>query len=185
MSRQFWQEALAWATADGTAVTANGTETIVFPNITIPGGYLQDGRQLEGIAYGRFSTTTGPPTLRIRLRWGGVAGVLLADSGTVTTVASVTSAIWKVYFRLVTRSNGATGTLFAIGELFLFGAVAATVGSATGAPGIAPMGVAGITVPAVSAACDLTADTALALTATWSSASNSLTGHNYFLDSPN
>lgn len=184
MSRQFWQESLAWSTADGTAVTANGTETIIFPNVTIPANYMQDGRIVDGLAYGRFSTTTGPPTLRIRLRWGGVGGTLLADSGTITTVASVTNAIWKCGFRIQTRANGATGTLFVIGEVLLFGAVAPTVGSATGAPGIAAFGSGGITVPA-AVTVDLTADTALSLTATWSSASNSLTGHNYFLDSHN
>jgi len=184
MSRQFWKEALAWSTADGTAVTANGTETIIFPNITIPANYMADGRQLETSAWGRFSTTTGPPTQRFRYRWGGVAGTLLADSGTMTTIASVTSAIWEVYLRMVTRLNGATGTIFCMGRAVLYGAVAPTVGSATGAPAIAAMASAGITVPA-AVTVDLTADMAVSLTATWSSASNSLTGHNYFLDSPN
>lgn len=184
MSRQFWYEALAWSTADGTAVTANAVETIVFSNVTIPANYMQDGRQLVMEAWGRFSTTTGPPTLRMRTRWGGVGGTALSDSGTITTVASVTNACWHVYQRMVTRSNGATGTIFSMGECVLFGAVAPTVGSATGAPGIAAMASAGITVPA-AATVDLTADTALSITALWSSASNSLTGHNYFLDSPN
>lgn len=184
MSRQFWVEALGWATADGTAVTANGTETIIFPNITIPANYMSDGRQIEMTAWGKFSTTTGPPTLRVRVRWGGVAGTLIADSGTITTIASVTNAIWNANVRIQTRSNGSSGTLVAIGSVVLFGAVAATVGSATGAPAYAPMGSAGITAPA-AVTCDLTADTALSITATWSSASNSLTGMNYFLDSFN
>jgi hypothetical protein len=184
MSRQFWTEALAWSTADGTAVTANATETIIFPNVTIPVNYMQDGRQLIQEAWGKFSTTTGPPTLRIRTRWGGVAGTLLADSGTITTVASVTNAIWSVRIRTTTRANGATGSLFSMGEAMLYGAVAPTVGSATGAPGIAAMASAGITAPA-AVTVDLTADTALSITATWSSASNSLTGHNYYVDSPN
>jgi hypothetical protein len=180
MSRQFWSELLWWATADGTAVTANGTETIIFPDVTIPANYLSDGRAIEVIAQGKFSTTTGPPTLRIRARIGGVAGVLIADSGTITTVASVTNAIWEVRLMVQTRTNGASGTVFAMGNTVLYGAVAPTVGSATGAPGIAAMGVGGITAPAASAAIDLTADKAFSLTATWSSASNSLTGHNYF-----
>lgn len=185
MSRQFWSELLAWSTADGTAVTANGTETIVFPNITIPANYLADGRALELIAQGKFSTTTGPPTLRIRARLGGVAGVLIADSGTITTVASVTNAIWETKLTIQTRTNGSSGTVFSMGATVLYGAVAPTVGSATGAPGVAAMSVGGITAPAASAAIDLTADQALSLTATWSSASNSLTGHNYFLKSLN
>lgn len=184
MSRQFWSEMIWWSTADGTAVTANGTETIIFPNVTIPANYMQDGRVLSVYAWGRFSTTTGPPTLRIRTRWGGVAGTLLSDSGTVTTIASVTSAVFEVFNQITTRANGSSGSLFAIGRLVMFGAVAATVGSATGAPAIAPMGSAGITVPA-AVTVDLTADTAYSLTATWSSASNSLTGHNYYGRSEN
>lgn len=184
MSRQAWMEALAWSTADGTAVTANATETIIFSNVTIPANYMQDGRQLVIEAWGKFSTTTGPPTLRLRTRWGGVAGTLLSDSGTITTIASVTNAVWVVRNRITTRSNGSSGTLLAIGEAMLYGAVAPTVGSATGAPGIAAMTAGGITAPAATTV-DLTADTAFSITATWSSASNSLTGMNYYIDAPN
>ena len=186
MSRQFWTEALAWSTTDGTAVANTTTETIGFPNVTIPANYMQDGRQLVVEAWGKFSTTTGPPTLRFRLRWGGVSGTVLADSGTITTIASVTNAIWTVRIRLTTRANGASGSLFAIGEAMLYGAVAPTVGSATGAPGIAAMSSGGITAPAATTV-DLTSDTALSITVAWSaaSASNTLTGHNYYLDAPN
>ncbi len=179
-----WTEALAWSTADGTPVTANAVETIIFPNVTIPANYMQDGRQLIHNCWGKFSTTTGPPTLRLRLRWGGVAGTLLADSGTVTTVASVTNAIWQSWIRMTTRTNGSAGSLFAMGEMMLYGAVAPTVGSATGAPGIAAMSSGGITAPA-AVTVDLTVDTALSITALWSSASNSLTGHNLYTDVPN
>jgi len=47
MSRQAWNETLAWATADGTAVHTTTTETILFPNVTIPANYMQDGRALR------------------------------------------------------------------------------------------------------------------------------------------
>jgi hypothetical protein len=181
MPRQFWAECVAWDVADGTAVTANAVETVVFPDVTISGAFMNTERNLAVEAWGRFSTTTGPPTLRLRLRWGGVAGVVLADSGTITTVASVTNAIWMCYVRMQTRANGSSGTVMAIGMAVLFGAVASTVGSTTGAPGIAPMGSAGITAPA-TATVDLTIDKALSLTALWSTASNSLTGHTRFID---
>lgn len=186
MSRQFWQETLAWATADGATIANSNTETIIFPNVTIPGNYMSDGRGLELIAQGKFSTTTGPPTLRFRLRWGGVGGTVLADSGTITTIASVTNAIWEIRLMIETRANGSSGSLSAMGWVELFGAVAPTVGSATGASARAAMGSAGITAPA-SVTGDLTADTALALTALWSaaSASNTLTGINYFLGAMN
>lgn len=181
MPRQFWAECVSWTTADGTAVTANAVETIVFPDITVQANYMNTERNMVMEAWGRFSTTTGPPTIRWRVRWGGVAGVVLADSGTITTVASVTNAIWQVRVRMQTRANGSSGSVFAMGEAVLYGAVAPTVGSATGAPGIAAMGSAGITVPA-AATVDLTIDKALSLTVLLSSASNSVTGHNQTLD---
>lgn len=185
MGRQYFADPFFWSTADGTAVTANGTETIIFPDVTIPGNFMQDGRVLAGDLWGKFSTTTGPPTARFRTRWGGVGGTLLMDSGTITTIASVTNAIWRMTYMVTTRTNGTAGSLFGIGEVKLFGAVAATVGSATGAPAIAPMSAGGITAPAAVGSLDLTANASWSDTLTWSSASNSLTGHNRYLQAWN
>lgn len=186
MSRQFWQETLFWATADATPVANTTTETVIFPDFTIPANYMADGRGLELHLQGKFSTTTGPPTLRFRLRWGGVAGTLLADSGTITTIASVTNAAFWIRMLIQTRANGSTGSLFAFGDVNLYGAVAPTVGSATGAPGTAVMTAGGVTAPAAVTA-NLTADTALSITVAWSaaSASNTLTGMQYLLKSLN
>jgi len=72
MSRQFWQEALWWAVTDGTAVANTTTETIVFPNVTVPANYMADGRALVVKAYGKLSTTV-TPTIIFGLRWGGVS----------------------------------------------------------------------------------------------------------------
>lgn len=185
MSRQFWTETLTWATADGTAVANTTTETIIFPNITIPANYLSDGRLLELYARGRFSTTA-TPTIRFRLRWGGVAGTVLWDSGTITC-ATVTAALWSIPgLHIQTRVNGAAGSLFVMGECLVGSAAAPSVGSATGAPAVGVFGSAGDDTPA-AVTVDLTADTALALTATWSaaSASNTLTGHQYLLKALN
>lgn len=185
MSRQFWAETLAWATADGTAIANSTTETIIFPNITVPANYLQDGRVLRLTAYGRHSTTT-TPTLTFRVRWGGVAGTVLAASGAITTGTTVTAAMWAVHVLLQVRSNGATGTVFATGEVFVGAAAASTVGSATNASAHGFMGSAGVATPA-AVTVDLTADAALSLTAQWgtASASNTLTGHNYVVESMN
>lgn len=184
-SRQFWQEMIAWATSDGTAVANSVTETIIFPNITIPANYMQDGRALRLTASGRFSTTA-TPTIRLRLRWGGVGGTVIWDSGTITT-ATVTAALFGVRDMVIqTRSNGSAGTLFVIGDTIIGSAAAPSVGSATGAPAYGIFGSAGDDTPA-AITCDLTADTALSLTALWSaqSASNTLTGHLYNLESMN
>lgn len=186
MSRQFWSELIAWATADGTAVANTTTETIVFPNVTIPANYVSDGRWLELKVRGRLSTT-GTPTIRFRLRWGGVSGTVLWDSGAITCGSGVTASVWSLpSIDLMVRANGAAGTLFAMGETVVGSALAPTVGSATGAAAVGVYGSAGDDTPA-AVTVDLTADTALSITAAWSaaSASNTLTGHHWGLWSHN
>lgn len=185
-SRQYFMETLAWATADGTAIATSAAETIIYSNITIPANYMADGRRLWGKLFGKFSTTTGPPNLTFRVRWGGVAGTVLAASPAIVTVASVTNAIFMFEFFIETRGNGASGSLMAWLEASLGAATAPTVGSATGSQGEAFGSSAGQTAPA-AATVDLTADTALSVTAQWSasSASNTLTGMDYHLVSMN
>ena len=63
-SRQFWQETLAWATSDGASINTSVTETIVFPDVTIPGNYMQDGRALAVRAIGEASTL-GSGTVKV------------------------------------------------------------------------------------------------------------------------
>lgn len=185
MSRQFFQETLAWATADGSAIANTTTETIIFPNITIGANYMQDGRVVRITAYGRHSTTS-TPTLTYRFRWGGVAGTVLCASGAITTGTTVTAGMWAVEAILQTRSNGSSGTIFAVGKATVADDAASTVGSATNTHGADFMGSAGVATPA-AATVDLTADTALSITATWgtANASNTLTGHVYVLESLN
>jgi hypothetical protein len=177
---------LAWATADGTAVTNTTTETIIFPNVTIPANFMQDGRSLLLRAFGKYSTGTGPPTIIFGLRWAGVAGTVICKTAACTTVASVTNAGWDLDVVVTTRSNGAAGTLMGNGTARLFAAIAGTVASATGEGLVTPMMNGGVVTPAV-ATVDLTADAALSLTATWSASSTShtITGLNYILTSAN
>lgn len=185
MSRQFWSEALFWATADGTAIANTTTETIIFPNVTIPANYLQDGRVLRLTAFGRHSTT-GTPTLTFAIRWGGVAGTIIAQSGALTCGSGITAAPWRLCAFIQTRSNGSSGTVFVMGEAVCWDDAVGSTGSATNAPGIAALTSAGAATPA-AVTVDLTADTALAVTADWSaqSASNTLTGHIEVVESLN
>jgi hypothetical protein len=185
MSRQYWQEALAWAVADGTAIANTTTETIIFPNVTIPANYLADGRILRLTAYGRHSTT-GTPTIQFSVRWGGVAGTLLCQSGTITCGSAVSAAMWRVEVIIVTRANGSSGSLFATGLSTVADDAASTVGSATNTHGADLMGSGGVATPA-AVTVDLTADTALSITAKWgtASSSNTLTGHQYLLETLN
>lgn len=185
MSRQFWSETIGWEVAAGTAIASTVTETIIFSNRTIPANYLQDGRQLRLRAFGGYGTTS-TPTLTIRLRWGGVSGTVLAATGAITTPsgtgggASMT-ALWSFEAVITVRTNGASGTLFTNGSISL------------GAAGTASMleypmvsGSTGGTTP-VAVTVDLTADTALSITATWgtSNSANSLRGDQYVIEALN
>ncbi len=183
-SRQFWQELIAWATADGTAIANTTTEAIIFPNVVIPANYMQDGRALRMLLRGRWSTTA-TPTLTFAQRWGGVGGTVIAQSGAIVT-STVTNAIWEMILEIQTRLNGATGTLFSMGSVTLYEDAVPTMGTVTNYGCKSPMGSAGVTAPA-AVTCDLTADTSLSHTADWSaaSASNTLTGHNFMLESLN
>lgn len=185
MSRQFWQESLSWNTASGTAVANTTTETILFPNVTIPANYMQDGRTLRIVALGQYSTT-GTPTGLISLRWGGVSGVLLCKTVATTLGSGVTAALWSAEIWATVQTNGSSGKIMANGLASFGSALTQAVGSATGAGSTTHMSNGGVLTPA-QASVDLTADTALSITWTWgtSSASNTVTGLNYYIESMN
>ena len=166
---------MAWNTIAPTAIASSASETVIFPDVTIPANFMQDGRLLNVRASGQHSTT-GTPTLIFRLRWGGVGGTLLALSPTFTTGSGVAARLWELDLLVQTRSNGATGTLVAIGNVFVSGATANDDCMCAG----------GNATPAATTV-DLTAATALSLTAQWgtSSPSNTLTGWNYFIEAMN
>lgn len=184
MSLQKWYENIVVATNSATAVANTTTETIAYGNVTLPANYLQADRSFKLTVLGQYSTTA-TPTLIFTARWGGVAGVVLAKNS-AATLPTVTAGLWKVELWCTTRSNGASGTLMVNGEATFYAGVAGTVASATGESLVTAMTAAGVITPAV-ATVDLTADTPLSITATWSaaSASNTLTGLQYYLDSMN
>ena len=175
MSRQYWSELIVWNTANGTAVANTTTETIIFPDVNIPANYVADGRVLRLRCQGALSTTA-TPTMIFSVRWGTVTGTVICKSGAITQGSGVTSVIWDFVVLITCRANGVSGSVFAIGV--------ASVGSASTLTNM--MGSAGATVPA-AVTIDESVDKALSVTATWSaaSASNTLTGHNYYLESLN
>lgn len=184
MSRQFWSETVSWATASGASVNSANVETILFPNVTIPANFMQDGRALRLRAIGQWTTTASTPTLIFGARWGGVAGTLLCKTAAITTVISTTAALWDLDIIIQTRSNGSSGTLMANGVCRAFAGVAGTIASATGEGLVTPMSNGGVITPAV-ATVDLTADTALSLTVTPSTTAATLIGLNYTVEALN
>jgi len=185
MSRQFWSETLAWATSSGTAIATSTTETVLFPNITLPANFLQDGRLVRLRLFGSYGTT-GTPTLQFRLRWGGVSGTVIAASGAITTGSGVgggasMTALFDAELIVQVRSNGSSGTLMTNGVCGVY-----TTGTAAGSRYPLASGSTGGTTP-VAVTVDLTADTALAITAQWgtSNSANSIQGLNYSLEALN
>lgn len=198
MSRQSWVETIAVATAAGTAVANTTTETILFPNITIPANYLADGRTMSLRASGMWSTTTGSPTMTFNLRAGvAVTGVQLCTTAAIITPATAISlAAWDLDIIITVRTNGATAALMAFGRAIMFAGVAPTISSSatgssftgTGVAATTPMTNNGVLFSgAGTATVDATGDQPLALCAKWSanSASNTITGTNYALRSEN
>jgi len=185
MSRQFWGEAVQWVTAAGATVANTTSETILFPNVTIPANYLQDGRVLRMSISGAYGTTS-TPTITFRVRWGGVVGTVLAATGAYTTGSGVgggasMTALFTMDILLQVRSNGASGTLFTNGEAALY-----TTGTASGADMPLVSGSTGGTTP-VAVSADLTADTALSITVQWGTANsaNSIRGDQYVIEALN
>lgn len=170
------------ALADGTSISATTTETIIFPDAQFGADDVRvyPGAMLNIKAWFDVSNVvTTPGTIRFRLRWGGVAGIVLADSGTIamdTTARSNFSG--NVDLDLMWRTVGAAGSAFCMGLVHL-GNV--PVGAAADPQGNYFMGSAGENVPAVVSSLDTTTAKALSLTAQFSvaTAGTQLTGHLY------
>ena len=183
MSRQLWTETI-WDNGgiNGAAVANTTTETILFPNATIPAWYLRDGRRFRITARGKISNVvTTPGNIDFKLRWGGVSGTILAQSSAIALSATAnTDAMFEIYIDLEVRGNGPSGSVLAIGEAYcanLATLVPMMMGSAGGASGNTPA--------AVTVALD--ADTAISLTAHFSiaNASNSITGMIFYIEALN
>ena len=114
-----WEEVIYTPVSDGTAITS-ATETILLPDFSIPAGYMQPGKILKYTVMGRISTAvTTPGTHELRLRWGGVAGVVMAVSGAFIpdVTAAATNLTWMVEWWTQCRTVGATGTSMTWGRI--------------------------------------------------------------------
>lgn len=182
MGRQFFEESLFWATNNGTAITSS-SEGLLFPNVTLDANYMQDGRAIRLTAMWKFSNVvTTPGSITFRVRWNGLAGTILAQSSAIALNATAqTDIMGRLQCEIVTRANGATGSLLAMGCVWLAQELAASnnapnfMGSAGGASGNTP---AAVTV-------DLTAATPLSLTYQSTVATGSITGMQYIIEGLN
>jgi hypothetical protein len=101
----------------GSAYASSTTETALnSATFTIPANKLVVGNVLRITARGVYSTkVVTTPTFRARVRYGGVAGTLLGDSGAQLMGTGVTNVGWELKFDIVIVSLGATGTVEAQG----------------------------------------------------------------------
>lgn len=182
MSLQTWGETLITAQVDGTALNTSTTATSILPpaaKFTLPANFFNIGKILRINAYGRISTTTGPPSITLDVRFGSV---VVFNGGAVVTVASVTNKSWRLIALLTCRAIGAstTASMFGMGD-FCSSAVVGSTG------GVANDAMLPDSAPAVGTGFDSTIANVVDLFATWSasSASNSIQLHGYTLEAMN
>lgn len=180
MSLQTWQETLISAQVDGTALNTSTTATSILPaaaKFTIPANFFAIGKVLRVTAQGRISTTTGPPTITLDIRFGST---VVWNGGAVTTVASLTNKSWELMTLLTCRAIGTSANLFGVGKLTSSIVVGSSGGNAN-------TGVMPDSAPAVGSNFDSTAAQVVDLFGTWSasSASNSIQLHNFILEALN
>jgi hypothetical protein len=118
VSVQSWEEVISIMVADGPTLTA-ASEALLVPDVVIPANYMYPGRMLRGHLWGKASAViTTPGTLQFRVRWGGLAGTLLLDSGAMNqrAASASTNESWSCWFEIVCRSAGSSGTFMSYGE---------------------------------------------------------------------
>lgn len=166
--------------ADGAQILNTTTETIITSDYSFN---AYDARIYQGAGFNIrcwfdvSNVVTTPGTLTLRIRWGGVAGTVLATTGAITLSSTARSNYsGSLDADLVWRSIGSAGSAFCQGRVFLNDVPVA----ADSAPqGIYSMGSAGANVPAVVSSLDTTTSKALSVTAQFSvnTATTQLTNH--------
>lgn len=171
---QYWFQPIPpFHTADATAVTASATltELTPTPQIVIPAPWLNEfaGKRIEYLAWGHYTTTATQGTITFDLKLGatgaiGSMGTSIVTSSALTWVASQTNRFWHIEGNIQIRSLGSSGTSIGFMDLSNF------VSGATDVAGVIAGTTAGSTVTV-----DTTQARALAIGATISVASQSIT----------
>jgi hypothetical protein len=98
-------------TASTTVQNTTAITTLLTTTPVIPSNFLTVGKTIRVRASGYYSTT-GTPTLRLRVLLGSV---VVAGTGTQTTPSSAAQRGWSLDVMITCRSTGAAGTMFAQG----------------------------------------------------------------------
>ena len=178
-------ECLVTSQIDSTALTNTVTQTSIIPpasRYALPANFFsQIGKMLRIKARGRLSNTAASVNLSFQFCLGATGTTIVFNSGVFALAAvAKTNVTWAYEAALVCRSLGAAATVLGVGN---FECEAAGAGTANVAAGI----MLPLTAPVVGATFDSTAVNIMDLMATWgtASATNTITTHQYFVESLN
>jgi len=173
MARQNWDELKTSMVANGTDVTGT-SEALLVPDWTFNAQELQEESVVHGVIFGKITTDASAGNLTLRLRWGGLAGTLLAASANFALANSQTNITWKFEYWVTVRAQGDTTaslTMIAFADA-AFGAAASS-----NVPIVVPA-----SAPAEVTSLDGTVAKALSVTAQMDNTGNTLTSMYYSLD---
>lgn len=183
MPNQTWEQVLDGNidTINGVANTS-GAEALIMPDKTIPAFFMVEGRILRlRVRFKYSNVVTTPGSITFRVRWGGLAGTILAQSSAIAlNIVAKTDLMGVMEVDLICRVRGlvAVGSILAMGEVRLAEQLAASnnqqnfMGSAGGASTNTPAAVLVTTV----------VDTLLSVTYQSTVATGSMTGMLYALE---
>lgn len=118
---QVWKQPLKRGLQNGATITA-AAEALLYPDFILPIGYFTKAGQFIEFEHRGIFTTPGatPGTATFRIRWGGLAGTIIAQSAAAIPVVSKTNVGWRFAGRITARAanaDSATGlSLMAQGE---------------------------------------------------------------------
>jgi hypothetical protein len=132
MSNAIWDELLYEQVGNGPTLTA-AAEALLVADISIPPMYMVARRILGIRLFGKASNAvTTPGTLTLRVRWGGLAGVILMQSAALTqNVIVQTDKTWVADLDIQCLTEGATGTFLTCGKMSRGNQAAAAVADMT------------------------------------------------------
>jgi len=102
-------------TADGTAVTANATETTLLPANTQPvipaNAFMFAGRSFRFTSKGILTTTTSNSTWQLRMSGtvNSLAGTSIGVTATITNTGSVNNVLWYMMYDMEARTDMSSG----------------------------------------------------------------------------
>lgn len=132
MSQALWDELIYRQVGNGPTLTA-AAEALLVTDVNIPASYMTVGRILCVRLFGKASNAvTTPGTLTLRVRWGGLAGVVLAASAAMTqNVIVQTDKTWFAELDVRCDTEGATGTFVSAGRIMRGNQAAAAASDCT------------------------------------------------------